>query len=121
MRVPILQAALRIGPGLRLLTEIQDYGLLAHMKATIDIPDDVYRKVKAKSAIEGRQVRDVTVELFRKWIGETTAVAKGRKQTRPGGEPRPPWFGSLRRYAENAKGRHDMKSIRESIARGRDC
>ena len=88
------------------------------MKATIDVPVDVYRKVKAKSAIEGRAVRDVAVELFRQWIGETKAGTKERTQTR-GGQPRPRWFGSLRRYAKNARGRHDMNSVRESIVRGR--
>lgn len=40
------------------------------MKTTIDIPDELYRKVKAKSAVQGRRVRDVTVELFQRWIGE---------------------------------------------------
>lgn len=40
------------------------------MKATIDVPEDLYRKVKARSALEGRSVRDVTVELFRRWLGE---------------------------------------------------
>ena len=34
------------------------------MKATIDIPDDLYRKVKAKSALEGRPVRQVAIELL---------------------------------------------------------
>lgn len=38
------------------------------MKATIDIPDDLYRKVKAKSALEGRPVRDVAIALFRNWV-----------------------------------------------------
>jgi predicted CopG family antitoxin len=89
------------------------------MKATIDIPDDVYRRVKAKSAIEGRPVRDVTVELFRKWIGEVSAEHEDVEATRRGAELRPAWFGSLRRYAKNAKRRHDMRSVRQSIARGR--
>ena len=40
------------------------------MKTTIDVPDELYRKVKAKSAVQGRRVRDVTVELFQRWIGE---------------------------------------------------
>lgn len=38
------------------------------MKATIDIPDELYRKVKAKSALLGKPVREVTVELFRQWV-----------------------------------------------------
>lgn len=55
------------------------------MKTTIDIPDEIYRKVKAKSALQGRRVRDVTVDLYRRWIeggpaeGETSpAMARNR-------------------------------------------
>lgn len=40
------------------------------MKATIDIPDGLYRKVKAKSALEGRPIRAVTVELYQRWLEE---------------------------------------------------
>ena len=40
------------------------------MKATFEIPDELYRKVKAKSALEGRPMRVVAVELFRNWLGE---------------------------------------------------
>ena len=48
------------------------------MKATIDIPDDLYRRVKAKTALKGRAVRDVTIELFRNWVQEPgTAAAAG--------------------------------------------
>jgi hypothetical protein len=89
------------------------------MKATIDIPDDLYRRVKAKSALEGRPVREVTVQLFRSWVGETQRAPGTERATRGGGKTRPPWFGSLRRYARNARGRHDMQAVRESIARGR--
>jgi hypothetical protein len=89
------------------------------MKATIDIPDELYRKVKAKSALEGRPVRDVTVQLFRKWVDETGVESPSRKRTRGNDKNKPSWFGTLRAYAKNARGRHDMESIRESIARGR--
>jgi hypothetical protein len=40
------------------------------MKATIEIPDDLYRRVKAKSALQGRAVREVTIELYRRWLVE---------------------------------------------------
>lgn len=43
------------------------------MKATIDIPEELYRKVKAKSALLGKPVREVTVELYRHWLGEAEA------------------------------------------------
>jgi hypothetical protein len=49
------------------------------MKATIDIPDDLYRRVKANTALKGRTVRDVTIELFRNWVQEpgSTTQATG--------------------------------------------
>lgn len=48
------------------------------MKATIDIPDELYRKVKAKSALEGRPVREVAIELFRTWVDESDDGPTGR-------------------------------------------
>jgi len=44
------------------------------MKATIEIPDDLYRKVKAKSAMQGRPVRAVAEELFRRWLEDEIAT-----------------------------------------------
>lgn len=38
------------------------------MKATIEIPDDLYRRVKAKSALQGRTIREVTMELYQTWV-----------------------------------------------------
>jgi hypothetical protein len=90
------------------------------MKATIDIPDELYRKVKAKSALEGRPVREVTAQLFRRWLAEPEAGSAGDKRGRGSdGQGKPPWFGTLHAYAKNARGRHDMAAIRESIARAR--
>lgn len=40
------------------------------MKATIDVPDELYRRVKSKTALQGRAVRDLTIELFQKWVNE---------------------------------------------------
>jgi len=40
------------------------------MKATIDVPDELYRRVKAKTALQGRAVRDLTIELFQRWVNE---------------------------------------------------
>ena len=45
------------------------------MKATIDIPDDLYRRVKARSAMLGRTVREVSIELYQRWLGEVPATA----------------------------------------------
>ncbi|MEO8437347.1 MAG: hypothetical protein ABI562_02740 [Chloroflexota bacterium] len=41
------------------------------MKATIEIPDALYRQIKARSALGGRSVRDVTIEAYRRWLAET--------------------------------------------------
>jgi hypothetical protein len=38
------------------------------MKVTIDVPDELYRQVKARTALEGRTVREVTTELYRGWL-----------------------------------------------------
>ena len=47
------------------------------MKATIDIPDELYRRVKARSALEGRRVRDVTIELYQRWLERPVGPAEG--------------------------------------------
>jgi plasmid stability protein len=38
------------------------------MKTSIDLPDDLYRRVKARSAMEGRTVREVATQLLSQWI-----------------------------------------------------
>jgi hypothetical protein len=48
------------------------------MKATIDLPDHLYRRVKAKSALEGRSIRSVALDLFRRWLGERPRAGKGK-------------------------------------------
>jgi plasmid stability protein len=44
------------------------------MKATIEIPDVLYRRVKARAALDGRAVRDVTIELYTQWVGTEEAL-----------------------------------------------
>ncbi len=64
-----------IRPGL--LDVIQETGKLAQMKATIDIPDDLYRRIKARAAEQGRRIREVTIELFLGWLaGEEPRQAR---------------------------------------------
>ncbi len=64
------------------------------MKTSIDLPDDLYRRVKSKSALEGLAVREVATALFAAWVdgrivdlpagsaagGATTADWKARWQ-----------------------------------------
>ncbi len=91
------------------------------MKATMELPDDLYRQVKAKSALEGRPVREVAIELFRRYVGlgEPSECAPGDREAgrQLHGEPVPEWFGILRQSARRVK-RHDLAAIRESIAKG---
>ena len=47
------------------------------MKTSIDVPDDLYRKVKSKSALEGRAVRDVAIALFADWVGASFEASSG--------------------------------------------
>jgi hypothetical protein len=47
------------------------------MKATITIPDDLYRKVAEKSASEGRPLEDVAVELLGDWVQEPSRTSDG--------------------------------------------
>ena len=85
----------------------------------MEIPDDLYRQVKAKSALEGRPVREVAVELFRGYVGLDGGKTSRDAEKRPRieGGPAPEWFGILRRSARRVR-HHDMEAIRGSIARG---
>ena len=55
------------------------------MKATIDIPDAMYRQVKAHAALRGRAVREVTIELYERWLSEIgeTPEASSAADARP--------------------------------------
>lgn len=75
------------------------------MKATIDLPDELYRQVKARTAVEGRRVREVAAELFRQWLDQEPAdqpPATGVPLVKPT---------QLRRYADPA-------SLRKAYPRG---
>jgi len=89
------------------------------MKTTIDMPDDLYRRVKAKSALEGRTVREVTADLYRVWLQGTAEVPAGDGVPQETGRgQRPEWFGSLRHHVTHTGIAHDMESVRRSIAKG---
>lgn len=42
----------------------------------MDLPDDLYRQVKVRSALEGRTVRDVTIGLYRRWLAEEATAPR---------------------------------------------
>lgn len=55
------------------------------MKATLEIPDELYALVKARAALEGRTLRSVAIELFAQWAkGETVGGnAPGVEEGKP--------------------------------------
>ena len=38
------------------------------MKTSLDLPDELYRRVKSKSALEGLAVREAATALFAAWV-----------------------------------------------------
>jgi len=86
------------------------------MKATIELEDALYRRLKVEAASRGRKVKELVAEGVRRVLDEPTPVASD-VTARP--DSPPDWFGTLRKYAANADGRHDLVAIRNSIVRGR--
>ncbi len=93
------------------------------MKATLDIPDELYRRVKARSAIEGRPVRAVAIELFEDWIESPPPPSPRSSPPAVGAERRPTrfdnaaWLDIAQRYIKPGMS-HDLGEIREAIANG---
>jgi hypothetical protein len=101
------------------LTRIQEDSSEAYLKATIDIPDELYRQVKARSALEGRPLRLVAMELFQNWLAAPQAMAKsGSKSTDAETAAAAPWLTITRRYLKLSM-THDLETIRAAIATGR--
>lgn len=48
------------------------------MKTTLEIPDDLYRQVKALAALSGRTIKDLVNELLRKTVEEERALGGER-------------------------------------------
>lgn len=88
------------------------------MKATIEFDDALYRQLKAEAALRGRTVKDLVAEAVQHVLA-APAVPPLAAPKPVAASPEPRWFGMLRGYARNAAGRHDLASIRRSIARGR--
>ena len=91
------------------------------MKTTLDVPDDLYRAVKSRSAIEGKTVRSVTLMLYGDWLARPewkptadTATPCGKKE-----KPLPSWFGMGRTHVrKNAGADGGIEEMRKAIAAG---
>ena len=71
--VPARQYDVRPGgrhilPTVRELIFYLKYRNMACMKTSIDLPDELYRRVKSKSALQGKAVREVATALFTAWV-----------------------------------------------------
>ena len=49
------------------------------MKTTLDIPDELFREVKAKAALEGRKLKDVVAESLRATLAGVASPSKGHR------------------------------------------
>lgn len=97
--------------------------ILFYMKTTLEIPDDLYRAVKSRSAADGLSVRGVTILLYGDWLSRPGWIPSARDEATPvRREPRralPSWFAMGRSHVrKNADGPHDLESMRKSIAEG---
>ncbi len=81
------------------------------MKATLDIPDELYRRVKARSALEGRPFRSVAIELLQSWLSTPHSVPMDPVVA----EASAPWLAITRRALRPGQG-HDLESIRGAVA-----
>jgi plasmid stability protein len=62
------------------------------MKTSIDLPDELYRRVKARSAMEGRAVREVATELLTEWLDRKPSPASARAATSSPPTPTRDWL-----------------------------
>lgn len=86
--------------------------ILLAVKTTIDIPDELYRQVKARCALLGKKIREVTVELYQKWLEEGSEWSEERAPER--------WLEEWLRLGEEAlRGAPPGPTITEVLAAGR--
>ena len=87
------------------------------MKATLDIPDDLYRRIEDRSAAEGRPLQSVAVQLLEKWLDVSPPPTSGGALT----EPTPdeldvaPWLALTRRYMQPGMN-HELDDVRAAVA-----
>jgi hypothetical protein len=94
-------------------------GKLANMKATLDIPDDLYKRVKVRSALEGKPIKSVAIELFQRWIQTPYDVEDKNESVSVSAEDykKYPWLELARQYMNGNKS-SDFEEIKKSIAMG---
>ncbi|MCA2991653.1 hypothetical protein [Gemmatimonas sp.] len=85
------------------------------MKTSIDLPDELYRQVKAKSALEGKTVREVATSLFAAYAaGETAPRADDDALAR-----RSRWLQAFQRWGETMAREHPGGGFVDQLQRDR--
>ena len=94
-------------------------GKLGNMKATLNIPDDLYKRVKARSALEGKPIRSVAIELFQRWIQAPSDIEDKTESASLSAEDykKYPWLELARKYI-NGNQSSEFAEIKKSIAMG---
>ena len=99
------------------------------MRTTIDIPDVLYRSMKARCATMGTTMRHVTIALYGNWMQNPdwlpcikteyvlTDAPKADSSKKTDAKSLIPFLGIVKPRA-HVNGPHDMVSIRKSIAKG---
>lgn len=82
------------------------------MKATIDLDDALYRRLKVEAARRGRTVRELVADGIRAVLDAPVRVELPPKS------PSANWFGALNTFAKKVED-HSVDAIRSSIASGR--
>lgn len=82
------------------------------MKATFQIPDELYREVKAETAREGRTLRDVTISLFEQWLRD-----RKRTATSPLPVDWRNFKAPLAHLVPENESDHSMEAMRENIVK----
>jgi plasmid stability protein len=69
------------------------------MKTSLDLPDELHRQLKAKSALAGKSVREVATSLFTAWVDDR--VPASALETATAGEVPPAGAGVVTRDARD--------------------
>lgn len=92
------------------------------MKATLDIPDDLYRRIEDRSAAEGRPLQSVAVQLLEKWLDVSPPSTFVSALAEPTSDElvAAPWLAFTRRCMQPGM-THEMDDIRAAVAQAWAC
>ena len=84
------------------------------MKTTLEIPNALYRRVKAKSSLDGQPVRAVTQRLYELWLDGSVSLAE------PGGasaDGKSTWAENWARETAALSDQINKKSVDKRLSR----